>query len=93
MSPRQYKTARTIAKPVAPFNIMLIKIALGTFMAALSISSDIWQQSAASFQWTSAAIREQQRLHLESHYYRYPCCHDVILTNKSRNHAYESNKE
>ena len=40
-SPRQYKTARTIAKPVAPLRIMVLKIALGTFKAAFSISSDI----------------------------------------------------
>ena len=40
-SPRQKRTARTMAKPVAPLRIMVVSIALGTFRAAFSISSDI----------------------------------------------------
>lgn len=46
ISPRQKSTPKTMANPVAPFRIIVLNIALGTFIAAFSISSDIWLASA-----------------------------------------------
>ena len=41
-SPRQKRTARSMAKPILPFSNMVVSIALGIFKAAFSISSDIY---------------------------------------------------
>lgn len=41
VSPKQKRTVTIIAKPVTPLSSIVMTIALGTFKAAFSISSDI----------------------------------------------------
>ncbi len=50
-SPRQKRIARTMANPVAPLSIMVVRIARGTFNAAFSISSDIYGYVSEESAW------------------------------------------